>query len=201
MPTMELKYFDFAARAESTRILLHAAKADWKDVRLDSAEWDAYKPMTPLGQMPTMNMNGANFCQSLSIVRYAAKLADLYPKDAVQALIADEAIDVVSECMAKFPYKGDHDARKEYQQTFMTKHFGLVESRIQQFGGVNKDTVCGVPSVADIYLMTWVQFIQSGFYDHLDTDFFKDYPRIMACVDQTVKLPQVIAYYASLGEK
>jgi prostaglandin-H2 D-isomerase / glutathione transferase len=198
---MQFKYFDFAGRAESTRILLHAAKADWKDVRLDSAAWNAYKPISPLGQIPTLDMDGVEFCQSVAIVRYAAKLADLYPTDAFHALIVDEAMDTMSECMIKFPFSEGREARQAFQQNIMPKYFGLVESRIQKFGGAHKDTVCGVFSVADIDLMTWVHFLQSGFFDHIDTDFFKDYPGITACVEQTAKQPQVVAYHASLGKE
>jgi prostaglandin-H2 D-isomerase / glutathione transferase len=201
MSSMEFKYFDFAGRAESARILLHAAKADWKDVRLDSTAWGAFKPTAPLGQIPTLSVNGVEFCQSVAIVRYAAKLADLYPKDAFHALIVDEALDAMNECIAKIPFPGEQDARKAFQQDIMSKYFGLVESRIQKFGGDNKDTVCGVFSAADIDLMNWVHFVQSGFFDHIDTDFFKAYPGILACVDQTAKQPQVVSYYASLGAK
>jgi prostaglandin-H2 D-isomerase / glutathione transferase len=201
MPSMEFKYFDFAGRGETTRILLHAAKSDWKDVRLDSVAWNAYKPTSPLGQVPTLHKDGVEFCQSTAIVRYAAKLADLYPADALHALIVDEAMDTMSECMTKFPFSEGREARQAFQQNILPKYFGLVESRIQTFGGNSKDTVCGVFSVADIDLMTWVHFLQSGFFDHIDTDFFKDYPGITACVDQTAKRPQVVAYHASLGKE
>lgn len=202
---MELKYFGLDGRAATIRIMLHAAKVEWKDTTFGFPEWPAIKDSTPLGQVPTLSVDGTDFCQSVALQRYAALLCDMYPKDdPLKALIVDESMDVISECFAKVP-RGTGTAeekraqRQEFQKGMLTKYFGLLESRIQQFGGETKDTVCGITSVADLYLMTSVKFLQSGFYDDIDTDFFDSYPGVTACVSRTADLEIVKAYYASLN--
>ena len=82
----------------------------------------------------------------------------------------------------------------------MSKYFGLIESRIQKFGG-GTNTVCGVASVADVHLMVVIKSIQSGFWDFIDTDFFKAYPGITACAEEIAKHEKVKAYYDSLEQK
>ena len=61
--------------------------------------------MVPLGQVPTLTLaNGQVVCQSSAIVRYAAKLAKLYPTDGIEALLVDEIMETCSECMKKEKY-------------------------------------------------------------------------------------------------
>lgn len=202
---MELKYFGLDGRGATTRIMLHAANAEWKDITFDFPEWQTIKPTTPLGQVPTLRVDGTEFCQSVALQRYAALLAGFYPKDdPLKALIVDETMDVINECISKIPQANgtaeeNKAARQEFQNTSMKKYFGLVESRIQQFGGETKDTICGILSVADVYLMKSVKFLQSGFYENIAIDFFKDYPGITTCVDHTADLEMIQSYYASLN--
>jgi prostaglandin-H2 D-isomerase / glutathione transferase len=200
--TMKLMYFDAPGRAEPVRILLHAAKVDWTDERVAGSDWPKIKGTTPLGSMPTLTVNGTDFCQSVAIQRYAAKLAGFDVSDPFLALIADETIDVINEIMSRIP-KGEtpeekKQAREAYQANEMKMYFGLVESRIQTFGGPTSDTVCGTPSLADITLMVAVRGLQSGFFDFINVDFFKDYPGILACVEHMSEHEMVKSYYASL---
>ena len=136
----------------------------------------------------------------MALQRFAAKLAGLYPEDTLQALIVDEAMDTINELAGKAPQGGTDEEKKEkrraYQTNEMTKFFGLIESRIQHFGGGT--TICGVPSVADLHLMVTVQGLQSGFWDFIDVHFFKDFPGITACVDHIAAHVIVKAYYDSL---
>lgn len=201
---LELKYFDAPGRAEPIRIMLHAAGVDFTDNRSCGTNWPAFKLTTPLGSVPVLNVDGTDFCQSVALQRYAAKLAGFYPTDELKALIVDEVTDSINECTSKAPQGGTAEEKKAnreaYQKDVMTKYFGLVESRIQQFGGAT-NTVCGVVSGADVLLMVVVKGIQSGQWDHIDTEFFKAYPGITACVEQTGNHEKVKAYYDSLEQK
>jgi len=60
----ELTYFDGPFRAEPIRIMLHAAGLDFKDIRFGFDEWDAIKPKTPLGVVPTLKIDDIIYCQS-----------------------------------------------------------------------------------------------------------------------------------------
>ena len=45
--TIELVYFDIAARAEHIRLALHHAGIDFKDTRVQFGDWKALKPTIP----------------------------------------------------------------------------------------------------------------------------------------------------------
>lgn len=212
---MEVVYFDGPGRADTIRILLHALKGeDWTDTRFDYADWSAVKAKCPLGAVPTLKIEGKDgtvFCQSVALQRYLATQLCLYPKDnPFQALIVDEVMDSINECMEKFPYMGTEEEKETkrpvYQKNEMTMYFGLIETRIQAYGGggngTHTTTVCGVPSVADIYLMATVQFFSSGFMDYLDVDFFsRSFPGVTACVEAAAASAIVKNYHATVALK
>lgn len=103
MPSHEVVYFDFTGRAEPIRILFHIAGVDFEDTRFKGADWPTIKPTTPLGQVPVVKIDGNQYCQSIALARYAAKLAGWYPSDPLDALKSDEAAESLNELMSKAP--------------------------------------------------------------------------------------------------
>lgn len=103
MPTYEVLYFDLKGRADTIRLLLHAAGVDFKDTRIPFAEWPAIKPTTPLGNIPVLKIDGTDYCQSLALITYAAKIAGWYPEDPLDALKCDEVANSISEVISKTP--------------------------------------------------------------------------------------------------
>ena len=78
----------------------------------------------------------------------------------------------------------------------MTRYASFVESRIQANGGT---FVAGKsPLYADLILSMTVKGIQSGFYDHIRTDFYNRFPGIMATVQAVDQHEKVKSYYESL---
>jgi len=53
-----------AGRAETIRILLHAAGVDFEDTRFSGPEWPEIKPTTPLGFVPVLKVDDVPYCQS-----------------------------------------------------------------------------------------------------------------------------------------
>jgi prostaglandin-H2 D-isomerase / glutathione transferase len=202
---LEIKFFDIPGRADAVRTLLHAANVSWKDTRISMEDWPSVKPLTPLGCVPTLTVDGTEFCQTVSMQRYTASLVGLYPKDdPLKALIVDEMMESINECMDKCPFTGTEEEKKASQQEFqkkvMTPYFNLIESRIQKFGRDN--TVCGTFTVADLVLLACVDFLKSGrFVEYIDLDFFKDYPGITACVENAADHEIVKSYKASVDKK
>lgn len=76
------------------------------------------KPNTPMGQLPILEVDGKKVCQSGALLRYAGKLAGLYPEDAWKALKVDEflgAWDEASNEMSK-QYGLPEDQREEFRR-------------------------------------------------------------------------------------
>jgi glutathione S-transferase len=199
MPSHEVVYFDFSGRAEPIRILLYIAGVDFEDTRFKGADWPSIKPTTPLGQVPVVKIDGNQYCQSTALARYAAKLAGWYPSDPLDALKSDEVADSLNELMSKAPKSQDADELKklrgEYQAGTMTQYANLIEKRIEENGGLY---VAGkVPSYADLLLSLQVKVIESGFWDHIDPNFFKQFPGIMATVAAVDEHEKIKEYHAA----
>mmetsp|Transcript_14379 Transcript_14379/g.17399 ORF Transcript_14379/g.17399 Transcript_14379/m.17399 type:complete len:189 (+) Transcript_14379:39-605(+) len=123
---IKLTYFDVKARAEPIRIALRRANLNFIDERLSYESWiGGIKEQTPSGSLPVLEINGKTYTQSVAIARWAAKQSDLYPQDALEALAADEIMDVVQEILTKAPSPSDltekERLRKEYATGFMKK--------------------------------------------------------------------------------
>jgi glutathione S-transferase len=55
-------------------------------------------PEFPVGTVPVLTFPDGNvIAESTSISRYAAKLANLYPADSLEALFVDEVVEIASD--------------------------------------------------------------------------------------------------------
>ncbi|KAG3119289.1 hypothetical protein PI124_g2801 [Phytophthora idaei] len=88
-PQLKLTYFDGKGRAELPRMIFNYGGIAFTDDRIAHANFAALKPTLPFGQVPVLELDGTVYAQSMAIARYAAKIAGLYPSDALEALKAD----------------------------------------------------------------------------------------------------------------
>ncbi|RUS87370.1 hypothetical protein EGW08_004824 [Elysia chlorotica] len=86
MATIKLHYFPVRCRAEVTRLVLHYAKRDFVDHHVTFSDWPAFKPGTPFGSLPYMELGDEVFGQGQAIASYVAREADLYGSSNLDAL-------------------------------------------------------------------------------------------------------------------
>ena len=100
-----------AGRGEAVRIALHAAGIQHTDKFLIYSDYQGLKAKTDdyawKNGLPVLSVNGKDYTQSLSALRYAGKKAGLYPTDDVKALAVDEIMDIVQDILTKAPYDPD----------------------------------------------------------------------------------------------
>jgi glutathione S-transferase len=106
MSKPELLYFDGPGRAEPIRILFHIAGVDYNDARFPGKDWPTVKGTTPLGFVPVLKVDDKEYCQSVSLTRYAAKLAGWYPASELEALKCDMIAESINEVTSKAPRVG-----------------------------------------------------------------------------------------------
>ena len=136
-------------RAEAIRILFHIAGVEIENTLFGPDDWPAIKPTTPLGVVPVMKFEGKTYNQSVSLTRYAAKLAgsSWYPASDLQALTCDMVADSINELTAAAGNLMDWPSRfqnpeefkklrQEFQNTTMKQMWEWVEGIIQENGGV-----------------------------------------------------------------
>lgn len=140
-----------------------------------------------------------------AIARYAAKLADYYPEDPLEALAVDEAMDCMNELISLFPFVAATEEekktkREEFQKSTMTTYAEYAEKKIQLAGGTS---FASTPNVADVMLMTQVASVASGNMDYIDPKFYDAYPGIKAActaIKETLMANEKVAAYMESRE-
>jgi prostaglandin-H2 D-isomerase / glutathione transferase len=207
MPHIKLSYFDMhGGRGEPVRLALAIGGVAFEDHRFTFPEFAEVRKTTPFGQVPVMHVDGVQVTQSDSMLRYAGKLAGLYPTDPLQALLCDEVAYVVEEANVKlgptFRMAGEEQkaARLALVNGPMPMYLGWLQSQLVARGGQyfadNRLTV------ADLKVFVDVRGLNSGRLDHLPTDLVeKVAPLLNAHMQRIAATPAVAQYYAKFSAK
>jgi pseudouridine synthase len=141
-----------------------------------------------------------------AMLRYAGKLAGLYPTDAYQALLCDEVMYVVEEAGVKmgptFRMTGDEQkaARLALVNGSMPVYLAWLQARLQAQGG--EYFADGRLTVADLKVFVDVRALNSGRFDHIPTDLIaKVAPALNAHNQRIAQHAGVAAYYAKVAAK
>ncbi|KAJ2062372.1 hypothetical protein GGI17_002490 [Coemansia sp. S146] len=123
-PSYVLRYFDLIGLAETSRMLLTAAKVEWTE---EHPEWPQEKPNQPFGRLPVLvEKNGAEdgsdfiLSESGSIERYLARTFKFVPTDlkqvARQEQLRDQQLDIIVAFFTQM--KMVDEAKKEKRGDF-----------------------------------------------------------------------------------
>ncbi|XP_050391094.1 probable glutathione S-transferase 7 [Patella vulgata] len=125
MPAYRLHYFDVRGRGEVARLMFNAAGQKFDDVRYTKETWPAFKPKTPFGQLPVLEVDGKLYGQSGAIFNYLAKELGFYGKGNLEALKVDVVIGLVNDfvpLMIKvFFIEQDEAKKKELKEKLLTE--------------------------------------------------------------------------------
>ncbi|XP_050412608.1 S-crystallin SL11 [Patella vulgata] len=97
MHVYRLHYFHSRGRGEVARLLFHAAGQQFDDVKYNQEGWQAFKPKTPLGQLPCLEIDGTLYAQSNAINSYLAKELGFYGNGNTDALKVDVIVGVIGD--------------------------------------------------------------------------------------------------------
>lgn len=96
-----LYYLPLRARAEAIRMILTHGDVSYENVVIPAADWPDFKAtreICPFGQLPTIKLpSGEIIAQSGAIIRFVAKMTNLYPADPVEAARADMIFELAQE--------------------------------------------------------------------------------------------------------
>ena len=205
MSQLKLTYFDVhGGRGEPVRLALAIGGIAFDDHRFSFAEFPEVRKTTPFGQVPTLEVDGVTVTQCDAMLRYAGKLAGLYPNDAFQALLCDEVMYVVEESIVRlgptFRMTGEDQkaARLALVNGPMPVYLQWLEKQLLAHGGEyfadNRLTV------ADLKVFVDIRGLNSGRLDHVPTDLVeKVAPALNAHLQRISSLPAVQAYYAKFA--
>ncbi len=205
MSKLRLTYFDIhGGRAEPVRLALHIGGVAFEDKRFAHSDFGEVRKSTPFGQVPTLMVDGVQVTQSDSILRYAGKLAGLYPTDAYQALLCDEVTYVVEEAGVLMgpSFRMTGEAQKEARTALvngsMPVYLDWLQSQLQAHGG--EYFADHRLTVADLKVYVYVRGLNSGRLDHVPTDLVeKVAPALNAHMQRVAQTPAVAQYYAKFS--
>eukprot|EP01005_Ploeotia_sp_CARIB1_P001574 NODE_493_length_790_cov_307.309201_g484_i0.p1 GENE.NODE_493_length_790_cov_307.309201_g484_i0~~NODE_493_length_790_cov_307.309201_g484_i0.p1 ORF type:complete len:222 (+),score=79.06 NODE_493_length_790_cov_307.309201_g484_i0:53-667(+) len=199
-----LTYFDFTGRAEPIRLAFFVGGVDFEDKRLAKEEFGKAKGegKFPFGSVPVLEVNGKTYAQSTSLLRYAGKLAKLYPEDPVAGLGVDMVLDTVEEIASKLPFGGDDI--KEKREKFQAEVLPKFLPAINKMAAENSDgwLVGSSLTIADIMVANFCGWLASGMLDHLDKELVsKDYAALAAVTKKVQENPKVAEWTAAHQKK
>lgn len=202
MNELKLVYFDIhGARGEAARLAMAIGKVPFEDDRVKFADWPGRKPGTPFGALPVLEVDGQTVAQSNGINRYVGKLAGLYPSDAWQAALCDEAMDAVEEIATRlWSTMAMPEAEKKAQRESLaagplSHSLDRLQRRLVAHGG--QYFADSRLTVADLKVFVWIRHLRSGQLDHVPVDLpDRVAPGLVDHHDRVKADPTVKAYYA-----
>jgi len=141
-----LHYFDAMGAAEPIRLIFHAAKVDFEDVRIKREQWPSIKLTIPSGQVPYLetpeSKPGEGMSQSAAIGRYLSRKYGFYPKDAEKVYKCERAVELLRDVMGegmKIFFGSEESARpallKEFESGKLAVSMGELKRYMDESGG------------------------------------------------------------------
>ena len=205
MTDYKLTYFDVAGgRGEPIRIALHAAGIAFDDIRWTFPQFGEKRSGLRFQAVPVLEMDGATITQSNAISRFIGKQCGLYPSDDLQAMYCDEVMEAIEDLthyvVQTFGLSGDElkAARESLMHGRMTTFLRGLDELLTRGGGKHFANQC--LTVADLKVFVMLKNLRSGNLDHIPGEFVDQLtPNLAAFAEHMAQLPQVVAYYESLG--
>lgn len=202
MPHYKLTYFNVRAKAEVARLLFSIAGVEYEDERIEFSSWPDLKPSTPFGQLPVLEVNGVQLCQSLTIARFLANQFGLAGKSDWEKAWADMIVDCIEDVVANIGliiHENDEVAKDELKRKFEEKlpvYLGNLEKLLRQNKGGDGYFVGDSLTWADlafVHLFSWVAL--AGLPVPVD-----DCPKLKALKERVEAEPRVADWFVRRPE-
>ena len=196
---MKLTYFDVnGGRGEPIRLAMFLGNLEFNDHRFPFSDFAEIRKTTPLGQVPTLELEGQTITQCNAITRYIGKLTNLYPHDNFQALLCDEIMDAVEDIsyrlVTTFGLEGDKlkAARENILEAYIRPQMMWLENKLSNAGKFFCDNRL---TVADLKVFVYLNWLASGMLDHIPTNLIDDMPNLKEFWLRIKTTPEIIDYY------
>lgn len=191
--SLRLRYFPFPGRAGPIRDALNIGRVEFEDEHIPPEEFGQRRAAGefPFGGLPVLDVETTQgtvcSAQSNAILRFAGRLAGLYPvNNPVQALKVDEVLDFGEDINHLLePSLREQDEtkrmamRKELAEQGLPFWLGCFERLLESNG--NTGFIVGDRlSIADLKLYWVMTWLTSGMLDGIPPTLLDGYPSLMA---------------------
>jgi len=164
MPNYTLTYFNGRGRGEIIRLLFAAGGQDYKDVRIERADWPGtHKAGAPFGQLPVLEVDGVKLCQSNACARYVARKLNLAGKTEIEQAQADMIVDCLEDSakpILQFAFEKDETKKAEMKKKFveeqLPQYLNHLEAMLKSNHGGDKFFVGADMTWADLAFLNFV---------------------------------------------
>ncbi|KAK7864991.1 hypothetical protein R5R35_004955 [Gryllus longicercus] len=195
-PKYKLTYFPIKGLAEPIRFLFSYGGIEFEDFRFSQEDWPKFKPNTPFGQTPILEVDGKVIHQSTTICRYVARQVGLAGADDWEAVQIDAVVDTITDFRSKIQnYFYDSDpVSKEKKKGSLFKetipfYLPKFEELVKNNGGY---FVNGKLTWADVYFV--------GYLDYLNfmagVNLLEKYPTLRSLCTTVLELPGIKEWVA-----
>eukprot|EP01055_Gregarina_sp_Pseudo9_P004642 Gregarina_sp_Pseudo_9__4641@NODE_482_length_2733_cov_317_792502_g454_i0_p1_GENE_NODE_482_length_2733_cov_317_792502_g454_i0NODE_482_length_2733_cov_317_792502_g454_i0_p1_ORF_typecomplete_len691_score166_30GST_N/PF02798_20/3_4e02GST_N/PF02798_20/1_1e09GST_N/PF02798_20/3_9e10GST_N_3/PF13417_6/87GST_N_3/PF13417_6/6_6e05GST_N_3/PF13417_6/0_00012GST_N_3/PF13417_6/3_9e03GST_C_3/PF14497_6/0_05GST_C_3/PF14497_6/7_4e09GST_C_2/PF13410_6/14GST_C_2/PF13410_6/2_9e02GST_C_2/PF13410_6/0_75GST_N_4/PF17172_4/0_0 len=185
----KLYYYDVPGRAESTRLLLHAAGVEFEDIRFSKDTAADFKSLAPLGLFPVLVYRGRTYCESGALLRFAGALTGLAPVTAHGRAVAETIASFLTEgeLAIKHAFKIPQEEALPILKSELVPFLDRLEKWVTESAISTGYAVEGTATWIDFGLATVIQFA-------IDKTLYQD-------VDQVAQsMPSLAAIYRSVYE-
>eukprot|EP01056_Protomagalhaensia_sp_Gyna25_P001727 Protomagalhaensia_sp_Gyna_25__1726@NODE_1901_length_1431_cov_75_698276_g1563_i0_p1_GENE_NODE_1901_length_1431_cov_75_698276_g1563_i0NODE_1901_length_1431_cov_75_698276_g1563_i0_p1_ORF_typecomplete_len432_score47_83GST_N/PF02798_20/1_2e08GST_N/PF02798_20/1_9e02GST_C_3/PF14497_6/1_3e07GST_C_3/PF14497_6/4_9e03GST_N_3/PF13417_6/0_00034GST_C/PF00043_25/0_21GST_C_2/PF13410_6/0_3_NODE_1901_length_1431_cov_75_698276_g1563_i01361329 len=193
----KLYYFDLPGRAEPARLALHIGNVPFEDVRFSFEEWPLFKPLSPSGKAPMLDLNGTFYVESLPISLWAAAESKLLPPNPRDLVAAKTLVDITDPAWRPlaFYYAQITQTPAEFFDTVIPV-LNQLETYVAHTQNRDGYAVASGLSIADLWITPIVyQIVNSPVISkHFDS---RTYPRISRIFSLVAAHPAVQKYYTN----
>lgn len=191
MPTYKLYYFNSRGNAEAIRLIFAQAGVKYEDVRLSSEQWVEFKPKTPYGTMPVLDIDGKILSGSGPISRYLAKQYGLAGEDDIARLVLEGAEDAINDLKAKIGsvvFEKDEDKKAAQKKDFDEKLLPRILGGLENLAASNPDGwfYGSKVSYVEFWFIQVVEYLQM-----LNPTVLDKYPALKKLNESTRNLPNI----------
>jgi len=184
MASITLIYFAMEGKAGPIRNIFAIGKVPFVDKIVKMEDLPKMKPPLSFGELPVIQVGDLTINQSPDIIRYASKLAGLYPEDPLEALQVDSLVSnmmqIFEDTVIKALYaKLDKDTKLKMTREFIDKKEGKLGMFLEKL-----DLQIGVGSSgylfefgltgADLQLFQAICFLSMGILEGISKTYIRD---------------------------
>merc|ERR1712033_7749 len=148
------------------------------------------KPKTDFGQLPVLNWDGVEICQSMACARFIAREVGLAGTTSLEQGQVDEIVDVIQDLInawVKLYFAKDEAGLKNFADVTLQTALGQLEKKLESRGGqyfVGNN-------------LTWADLHVFMYMGDLDKEAFAKYPNLSNLFVTVGDIPSIKAWVES----
>ena len=201
MSKPKLTYFDAnVSRGDECRLALHLAGVDFDDERLGREQWLAYKPKTPFGSVPVLELPGhPPLAQSTAILVLLGRRHGLHPKDDFEAARHEAVMAHVEDLRGQVSptlRMTDEAEKKKAREALAAGYLPTWGDRTEKQISEGPFFAGAKIHVVDLKLFTAVRWFATGTVDHVPATVFAPFPKLTRLYESVRDDARIKAWYA-----